>query len=137
MAYTQSKTRANIVIAGVRLGVADQWSGGEKTSDGSYYTRADGQKPLGAPPTRNDGKATYLFTEQFSAIYYQLDVMVGRGDKRATISLTTVGDDGTPFPGGAINLSGFLKTLPPPPGDPKSSDPAELDLEFTLNPDLS
>lgn len=137
MAYTESKTRADITVAGVHLGIADAWSGGEKTSDGTYYQRATGPKALGAPPTRNDGKATYLFDEAFAAIFRKLDTMVGRGDKRATIALTVVSDDGTPFPGGAIQLSGFLKTLPPPPGDPKSADPAEMDLEFTLNPDLS
>lgn len=132
--YTQANVRYDITVGGVHLGIADSFDGGNKTADVKVYQRANGNKVLTGPPTRDTGKATYLYDEPFHAIYQQLDASVGKGNKKAVIGRAIYGDDGTPFAGKALPpLTGILTSLGNPPSDPKSADAAEVDLEFTLD----
>ena len=137
MSSTQSSVRVDITIGGVHVGIADKWSGGEKTADVNTYIRSTGEMLLGGPCTRGDGKATYLFDENMYGIYAKLDAMVGRGDKSAVIGITPLADDGTPWAGANIKVKGVLKTLPPPPSDWTSNNAAEIELDFAMQAELA
>jgi hypothetical protein len=134
MPYTKASIRYDITVGGVHLGVADAFDGGNKTAEITVYPRASGNKVLTALPKRDTGKATYLYTEEFHAIYQQLDAAVGKGNKKAVIGRAAYGDDGTPFAGAGLPpLTGIITNLGNPPSDPKSADPAEVEIEFALD----
>lgn len=134
MAYTQASVRYDITVGDVHLGIADKWDGGAKAAEAKVYQRANGVKVLVGLPSRESGKATYLYTEDFHAVYQQLDAAVGKGSRRAVIGRAVYADDGTPFAGAALPpLTGILTNLGNPPSDPKSADAAEVDLEFFLD----
>ena len=137
MASTQSAIRADITIGGVHVGIADKWSGGEKTADINVYQRSGGEMLLGGAASRNDGKATYLYDTNMHGIFAKLDAMVGRGDMAAVIGITPLADDGTPWSGQGQTLKGLLKTLPPPPADWNNNNAAEIELDFALEAQLA
>lgn len=131
MPYRQSLWRTDITVGGMHLGLADAWTGGEKTSDSNTYARATGRINLGAEATRGDGTATYLYDERLHAIFKALDR--GVGTLNAIITRTPLGDDGTPFAGGGYTLTGKLKEVPQPDGSYDSSDGATVELQFALD----
>lgn len=135
MPYRQSQWRTDVTVGQIALGLADKWSGGESDSDGTVYPRASGDVQLGGKKTRSDGTATFLYDEVLHNVYKQIDQ--GAGVMACTIVRTPVGDDGTPFPGGALTLKGKVKGLSMPEGDYGSNDGAEVEITFTLDADLA
>jgi hypothetical protein len=136
MPYRQSLWATDVTVAGVHLGLADKWSGGEKTSDSNMYMRAGGNVNLGARATRGDGTATFLVDETLDSQLRALDSGVGQSD--AVIVRYALRDDGiTPMTGRRYTLTGKLKEVPQPDGDYGSSDGATVDLQFSLDADLA
>lgn len=136
MPYRQSQWRTDITVGGnIHLGLADKWAGGNADSDTGDYPRASGRVPLGGQKTRDEGTATYLCDEQLYAVFKQIDE--GAGDMPAVITRTPVGDDGTPFAGGALTLKGKVKGVSMPDGDYGSSDGAEVEISFYLEAQLA
>lgn len=116
------------------LGLADEWSGGGKSSESKVYPRSRGDIQLGGKSTREDGKAVYLYADiaQFAS---RLDVAVGSG--KATISRREVGDDGQQITGGdTVTLKGVLKSFALPDSSADGNDGATCELEFALDTDL-
>jgi hypothetical protein len=137
MPYTEGNVRADITVGSVHIGYADKWDGGDKASTIATYRRVQGEKVLCGVPARNVGKATYLVDEPLWAVFRQLDHSVGDGGQRVVVGLTPCADDGTPFAGGGITLSGILSNVPLPIADPKSATPSEVTFEIALNTALA
>lgn len=135
MPYRQSQWRTDVTIGPYPLGLADKWAGGGSDSDTSTYPRASGDVQLGGKKTREDGTATYLYDEAMHAVYKAIDR--GAGNLGAVIVRTPLGDDGTPYAGGAFTLKGKVKGVSMPEGDYGSNDGAEVEITFTLDADLA
>lgn len=120
----------------INLGLADRFSGGNKTSDASTYERANGSVALGARASREDATATWLFDETINTVFRQLDN--GVGEWRAIIIRTPLADDRTPMVGApAITLRGQMTGVSMPDTDYSSSDGAEVEITFNLDAALA
>ena len=133
MPYRQSLVRADVTVGPHHLGIADAWSGGAGGADTGTYRRAGGEVALGGNKTRENGTARFLCDEAFWAVWPNLDT--GRGSMPATVVITPMSDDGTPFASGSITLRGRLIDVPVPQGDFGSNEGNAIELGFQLDAD--
>jgi hypothetical protein len=122
---------ANPLVEYRDLGIADKWEGGDGDSDIATYDSSAGRIILGGNQTREDGTATYLVTEAFWEHWLHLDRY--RGKLPCTVTLVPVGDDDTPFAGGAATFTGYVKTVPMPRGDFGSNEGNAVGIVLALD----